>query len=284
MSCGRSVARVMIALVVFTGPLSAQGYGPNHARWVLRAGNRPFLQAGYGLDQVHHRQFGGSFDELGQIQLTLGYSELLPYRTDLLALEERAVFGAYGGTAISRREADSAHVAPTLWQLGLAFKGGYGYPVGADLAILPVFGSSFDVTKITTIRPSSLSGSDSTILDRYEGSFRFGHTAMAELRFEFSRSFSLSGAYELSIVYPRVVFWQWVGSYGLAAVGMGILSQFSVEIIRSSPALGPIISWMLKSAMAYGIYSLWRDNMHWPFKSETPLMHQNATIAVTFVF
>ena len=233
---------------------------------------------------LQHRQFAGSFSELGKMQLTLGYSELLPYRADLLALEERSVFGGYSATNITWREGDSAGVSAKLWKIGLAFKGGYGYPVGADLAIIPAFGSSFDITNITTSRPAGLASPDSAILDRYEGSFRFGHTAEAELRFEFARSFSLSGIYQLSVVYPRVVFVQWVGSYALAAVGMAVLSQFSAELMRTSPALGPIIAWVLKSALAYGIYAVWRDDMHWPFKSETPMTHQSGSIALSFVF
>ena len=284
MHCGRSLLGVIVAVVFFAGSLPAQSYGPTHARWVLRAGNRPFLQGGYGLDRLEHRQFAGSFSDLGTIHLTLGYSELRPYRSNLLSLEERSAFGVYSGTGISWQDADSAAVDATLWQIGIAFKGGYGYPVGADLAIIPAFGSSFDITSISTTRPAGLSAVDSSILDRYEGSFRFGHTAEAELRFEFSRSFSLSGAYQLSVVYPRVVFWKWVGSYGLAAVSMGVLSQFSLEIIRSSPALGPIISWLLKGALAYGIYAAWRDEMHWPFKSETPMTHQSGVISLSFVF
>jgi len=236
------------------------------------------------MDRLAQRQFGGTFADIGSLQLALGYGELRPYRTELLALDERAVYVAYGDQALGFKPVDSTRVVPTVWQLGLAFKGAYGYPVGADLAILPAFGASFDITKVTTQRPYGLSGADSTILDRYEGSFRFGHSAEAELRFELSRSVSLSGLYQLSIIYPRVVFWQWVGSFGLAAVGMGILSQMTVEIIRSSPALGPVLGWLLKSAFAYGIYALWRDNMHWPFKSETPLTQQSAAISVSIVF
>jgi hypothetical protein len=236
------------------------------------------------MDRLAHRQFVGTFDDIGSLQLTLGYGELRPYRTELLALDERALFVAYGDRALGNKAGDSTHVIPTVWQAGLAFKGGYGYPVGADLAILPAFGASFDFTRITTQRPNGLAGADSTILDRYEGSFRFGHSAEAELRFELSRSVSLSGLYQLSIIYPRVVFWQWVGSFGIAAVGMGILSQMSVEITRSSPVLGPVLGWLLKSAFAYGVYALWRDNMHWPFKSETPLTQQSAAIAVSIVF
>jgi hypothetical protein len=275
---------VGLALVAASNVALSQHSNPNHVRWVLRAGNRPFVQGGYGLDRLEHRQFSGSFADLGRVQLTLGYSELRPYRDLLLALDERSAYGSYAGTETSWRTADSSSVQGSSWQIGVAFKGGYGYPVGANLAIVPAFGSSFDVTRLSTTRPSSLQAADSSILDRYEGAFRFGHTAEAELRFELSRSFSLSGSYQLSVIYPRVVFWQWVASYGIAAVSMGVVSQFSVEIIRSSPALGPIISWLLKGALAYGIYALWRDDMHWPFKSEAPMTHQSGLLSVSIVF
>lgn len=284
MICRRSFFGVIVAAVLWSCSASAQGYGPNHAFWVLRAGNRPFLQGGYGLDRLEHRQFGGAFSDMGRVQITLGYSELRPFRTELLSLDERSAYGAYSGTGTYWAEPDTAGVSATLWQFGVSFKGGYGYPVGANLAIVPTFGSSFDITSISTSRPGGISSADSAILDRYEGSFRFGHTAEAELRFEISRTFSLSGAYQLSVVYPRVVFWQWVGSYGLASVAVGVLSQFSAEIIRASPALGPIITWVMKGALAYGIYAVWRDDMHWPFKSETPITHQSGLISASFIF
>lgn len=284
MVCMRSILAVLVALVLASNVASAQHYGPNHVRWVLRAGSKPFLQAGYGLDRLEHRQTSGSFADLGRIQVTLGFSELLPFREKLLSLDERSAYGAYAGTGTSWKTADSNSVQGKVWQLGLAFKGGYGYPVGADLAIVPAFGSSFDITQLSTTRPSSLQAADSSILDRYEGSFRFGHTAEAELRFELSRSFSLSGSYQLSVIYPRVVFWQWVASYGLAAVSMGVVSQFSAELVRSSPSIGPIVSWLLKGALAYGIYAVWRDDMHWPFKSEAPLTHQSGLLSLSVVF
>ena len=56
------------------------------------------------------------------------------------------------------------------------------------------------------------------------------------------------------------------------------------KIFKSSPAAGPVVNFLLKNALAYGIYELRKDKMNWPFKSEAPITYDQFKFGVTFVF
>jgi hypothetical protein len=63
-----------------------------------------------------------------------------------------------------------------------------------------------------------------------------------------------------------------------------LLDTFINEVFKSSPAAGPIVNFVLKNALAYGIYELRQEKMNWPFSSEAPLAFDQFKVGVTFIF
>ena len=63
-----------------------------------------------------------------------------------------------------------------------------------------------------------------------------------------------------------------------------MLDAFINEILNSSPAAGPVVFFILKSALGYGLYELRQDKMNWPFTSAPPIAFDNIKFGVTFVF
>ena len=90
--------------------------------------------------------------------------------------------------------------------------------------------------------------------------------------------------YERSIVFQRHLFWKWAGSAIIEAAAQGLLDGFISEVFESTPAAGPIVNFLLKNALAYGIYELRQDKMNWPFSSEAPIAYDQFKFGVTFVF
>jgi hypothetical protein len=94
----------------------------------------------------------------------------------------------------------------------------------------------------------------------------------------------LDAGYERSIVFQRHLFWKWAGSAVMETAAQGLLDGFINKIFCSSPAAGPIVNFVLKNALAYGIYELRKDKMNWPFNSEAPFTYDQFKFGMTFVF
>jgi hypothetical protein len=52
----------------------------------------------------------------------------------------------------------------------------------------------------------------------------------------------------------------------------------------SSPYAGPVVGFILKSALSYGIYELRQEKMNWPFSSAAPLSYDQVKFGMTFNF
>jgi hypothetical protein len=94
----------------------------------------------------------------------------------------------------------------------------------------------------------------------------------------------LDAGYERSIVFQRHLFWKWAGSGLIEAAAQGLLDGFIYKIFKSSPAAGPIVNFLLKNALAYGIYELRQEKMNWPFNSEAPIAFDQFKFGVSVVF
>jgi hypothetical protein len=63
-----------------------------------------------------------------------------------------------------------------------------------------------------------------------------------------------------------------------------LLDKFIDEIFESSPSAAPVVNFMLKSALTYGMYELRKDKMNWPFNSDSPLTYDQFKFGLTFIF
>lgn len=80
------------------------------------------------------------------------------------------------------------------------------------------------------------------------------------------------------------MFWKWAGSAIIEAAANGVLDVFIKEIFKSSPSAGPIVFFILKSALGYGLYELRQEKMNWPFPSAPPIAMDNIKFGVTLTF
>ena len=133
-------------------------------------------------------------------------------------------------------------------------------------------------------RPKSLVESDVKILDRYEGSTRFGVSTEGGAKIELFKSLSASVSYEAEVVYPRFLGLKWVGSVLVQTIGIGGISVFAEDIVNSSPVFGPIMYMLLRNGAGYGFYYLMKYNSYWPIKSEKPLTNETSKIGASITF
>jgi hypothetical protein len=75
-----------------------------------------------------------------------------------------------------------------------------------------------------------------------------------------------------------------LGSYALLQIGLGAVSNFTDDIIESSPLAGPVFYFLLRNGLSYAYYQGVSNRMNWPFSSETPMMIATYKFGISYTF
>jgi len=231
---------------------------------------KPMIEFTFGAGVPSQRVMQGTISDVRHLELGLGYRRSVSDSGLATNLDEKELFVDYSSNSLFGRTHPAGEIGSTMIRFGTSTREGYAYDFGGSF-LYPYHQTRFLWSKLTTDRPSSLSASDIDILNRYEGAFRFGVSTEGGLAVGLAELLSLRVGYEASVVYPRHVFWPWLGSMAIGGIGVGAVSRFGREIVEASPVLGPIVYALLRSGIAYGYYLLVRDEQYWPFRSETPM-------------
>ena len=122
-------------------------------------------------------------------------------------------------------------------------------------------------------------------IEPFNRHFRFGTTTEAGLRIPIDGMINLNLSFDRTLVFPRHLVWKYLGSTLIVeAVSQSLIDNFVRVIMRSSPGAGPIVSFLLKGGLSYGIYELRREKMNWPFESTEPLLFDSFKAGVSFTF
>ena len=246
---------------------------------------RPFIEGVYGYGIPRHKLFEGEFERYGTLEGKLGYSRVNRFYKFVLGMDERYLevnshsrdWNEFDNTV------DTLNVRTELLRFSYANRLGFGYKIWF-MDVLPFQDTKFSFSKLTSERPGSLVPYDNEILDRYEGSYRLGTSTEGGVKVRVFKTLSVVGSYEAAVIYPRVVFFKWLGGTIVQTFIVGGVSFFAEDIVDHSPLLGPIMYALLRNAAAYGVYLGMRDKMNWPFNSETPLTYETLKLGVSFTF
>jgi hypothetical protein len=252
--------------------------------WAWSGEFRPLVEVTYGKAMIKHQKFVDVLPENAIAEVKLGYSQIQKYERMVWELDERFIYGSYISDDLDNTfTLEPGDISAIVRRIGFGNRLGYGYQLG-PIELLFYNQNGLAWTKIQTNRSNDLIAGDNDILDRYEGTFRFGMNTEGGLKLQFFKSVALTGSYELAAVYPRHVFWEWLGSYIIMNAGVGLVSVFSDDIIHSSPTFGPIFYFLLKNGISYAFYQGVKDKMNWPFDSETPMTFENIKLGISFTF
>lgn len=254
--------------------------------WAWKGKFYPYIEVTAGLSQFHHEKFQGTLPENGLGEIKLGYSQIEQYEKIIWELDQRFFMGSYMDEDMASFTNPAAgDFRSNVTRFGFGNRLGYGYQLGA-IELLPFFQSGLVWTRIRTdsLSYNNLSQNDRDILARYENVFRFGMHTEGGIQLQLLKSIALIGSYELAVVYPRHIFWPWLGSYIIIQTGLGMVSTFADDIMKSSPLFGPIIYFVLKNGLAYAFYQGVKEKMNWPFESETPMTMENIKVGISITF
>lgn len=245
----------------------------------------PTIAIDYGFAKIRLKDLKGGFEDPRSLEIKLGYTtQKILYKLPNL-IKQQFIYGylANISTDLTSVSSQSSVIKSSTWKFGVAFSNGYGYRLGEKGGLIFYNTSSIDWSRLHLL-DNVVNPVDRTRLDMFNDSFRFGTSFEGGVRINITPLLTIDGGYQKSIVFQRHLFWKWAGSTIIELVGQGLIDQFINEISDSSPAAVPIVNFVLKNGLAYGLYQLRYDKMNWPFKSAPPLTFRQYKFGITLVF
>jgi len=244
----------------------------------------PSVSLTYGLSSMSIKDFSGSFADPSIPEIKLGYTTEKPVweEEDIIDYKYSYLFLSNVSTDISGT-LEANEIESNLWRFGFGWANGYGYRLGSSSAVIPYNSYSFAWSRLD-VKNFPANQNDIIKLSMYNDSFRFGTGSEAGLKIKVIPLVNFDVAYERSVIFERHLFWKWAGSALIEGAGHWALDAFVDKIMDSSPYAAPIVGFVLKSALSYGIYELRQEKMNWPFSSSAPLSYDQVKFGVTFIF
>jgi len=252
-------------------------------QWIYFGRKMPTISFLYGITDVSNENISDSLADANLIELQLGHTtrRISRYADNILKYKYKYLFFSYIASDLSGGS-DNNGINSKNWRFGFAGSKGYGYKLG-EAAIILYSSYSYDWTKVD-FTDSATNEEDQITMDRFEDGIRFGSSNDGGIRIVATSLLSLDVNYQRSIVFERHLFWKWAGSAIIEAAANGLLDVFVKEIFESSPQAGPIVNFLLKNALAYGLYELRQSDMNWPFTTTPPLSFDTFRLGATFTF
>ncbi len=246
--------------------------------------SKPTIALDYGFSKMSQNGLNRSFVNPNLVELKLGYSNEKPawQSDDILEYKFHYFRLSNITTKLSETSSNSSDYNTDLWRFGFGWASGYGYKIGKLFQIIPYYDYAIDWSQLKFNSDPAIAN-DNSIIGLYNNSFRFGTSTEGGLKINLIPQIQVSVAYEHSIIFPRHIFWKWVGSVAIETAGQWAVDRFINEIMDSSPYATPIVNFVLKNALSYGIYELRKDKMNWPFDSAAPLFYEQFKVGFTFV-
>jgi hypothetical protein len=250
--------------------------------------SRPAMSLQYGLANMSRSDIQSQFVDPNLLELKLGYIKNRDaWGTDYIIRHNyRFIYLSNESNKLAGKEAAGTEIESDMWRFGVGWSSGYGYKLGENSAIIPYYSYALNWSNINFDYPDALpdTSRDVQTLNLYDESFRFGTSTEGGVRVKIIENLMLDAGYERSIVFQRHLYWKWAGSALIEVAAQGLLDGFINEVFKSSPAAGPVVNFLLKNALAYGIYELRQDEMNWPFGGEPPIAYDQFKFGVTVVF
>ena len=256
-----------------------EDWGEKFHKDMFSISGSPTIAVKYGLSKMDHKNLSESFSDPRSIELKLGYTNYDKVWRSSYIKQTNFKYISVANITTDLAGDDVDPYTTNNWKIGIGNNSGYGYQFGPS-ALYLTSGGSVDWTRIRLY--STPADADVEITDQYHDSFRFGTSMEAGIRFQVFRQVSLEADYERAVIFQRHLFWKWLGSAAIESAAQFMVDRFVEEILDSSPYFAPVMAFLLKNGLNYGIYELRKEKMNWPFNSEPPVTIDQFKFGVTF--
>lgn len=249
----------------------------------LNVKRSPTITINYGFSKINLKFFDSPFEDPNLAEIKIGYTTEMPLlkNSNIIKYEYNSIFLSNFSSSLGKTPS-SEKIKSNMWRFGINRSLGFGYSFGKS-AFIPYASSSFTWTQ-TDFKDQPLNQTEKNRLALFDESFRFGTSAEGGFRIKIIKQINLDLNYERAIIFQRHLFWKWAGSSVLELIANFSLDSFINEILEVAPSIVPVVNFILKNALNYGIYELRQKEMNWPFESESPLSYDQFKFGLTFVF
>jgi hypothetical protein len=241
---------------------------------------KPFLDVYYGNAQLSRQGMSGEISNTDIYGIAIGVKKEKEHKeSDEVIIQDKNGISLTLGSAQTLQQSDSLYQGVPLtntnaldfWSLGFINGMGYGYQWGSSTLMLTVE----DNTSWTSINPRTYSlmqgpADWQNIMD-FDGTMRLSSSMTSSLEFRVSNTVSLTGGYTWNQVMPRHLFWYWMGSEIIEGLAGNAVDRLIENFTEMSPKSQPVMHFVLKSAVLYGMKEMRRKYMNWPFETVSPL-------------
>ena len=243
----------------------------------------PTISLTYGVSKMNLKSINQNFAQPGMLELKLGYTTDKSYEgSDDILKYKFNYFHISNFTPDLAGNKNSNDLLTNSWRAGFGWASGYGYDLGKGISITPYHEGSVDWMKVDMLSTPA-AASDLSTTDLFNKDIRFGNSFQGGVQFKFLYSTAIDVSYERSILYPRHLFWKWGMGMIVEGAGQGLLNIFIDKVLESSPEAAPIVNFLLKNALSYGIYELRQNKMNWPFETAAPLTFNQFKVGLSVV-
>jgi len=241
---------------------------------------KPFLDVYYGNAQLSRQGMSGEISNTDIYGIAIGVKKEKEHKeSDEEIIQDKNGVSLTLGSAQNLQNSDSVYQGVSLtntdaldfWSLGFINGTGYGYQWGSSTLMLTVE----DNTSWTSINPrtySRLQGpADWQNIMDFDGTMRLSSSMTSSLEFRVSNTLSLTGGYTWNQVMPRHLFWYWMGSEIIEGLAGNAVDRLIENFTEMSPKSQPVMHFVLKSAVLYGMKEMRRKYMNWPFETVSPM-------------
>ena len=241
---------------------------------------KPFLDVYYGNAQLSRQGMSGEISNTDIYGIAIGVKKEKEHKeSDEVIIQDKNGISLTLGSAQALQQSDSLYQGVPLtntnaldfWSLGFINGMGYGYQWGSSTLMLTVE----DNTSWTSINPRTYSlmqgpADWQNIMD-FDGTMRLSSSMTSSLEFRVSNTVSLTGGYTWNQVMPRHLFWYWMGSEIIEGLAGNAVDRLIENFTEMSPKSQPVMHFVLKSAVLYGMKEMRRKYMNWPFETVSPM-------------
>lgn len=241
---------------------------------------KPFLDVYYGNAQLSRQGMSGEISNTDIYGIAIGVKKEKEHKeSDEVIIQDKNGISLTLGSAQDLQQSDSLIQGVSLtntnaldfWSLGFINGMGYGYQWGSSTLMLTVE----DNTSWTSINPRTYSlmqgpADWQNIMD-FDGTMRLSSSMTSSLEFRVSNTVSLTGGYTWNQVMPRHLFWYWMGSEIIEGLAGNAVDRLIENFTEMSPKSQPVMHFVLKSAVLYGMKEMRRKYMNWPFETASPM-------------
>jgi len=245
--------------------------------------NAPTIELLYGKTHstlVNNFPFADNFNIEARLGMTTtkvihNSSSIVKYELDYLSLNH---VNESLGTATGNKPYD---VGSKSWRVTLSSNQGYGWKLGKESAVILYHGTGLAWNSIK-FNDSLETFAENTALTRLSDGIRFGQQYEGGIKIKVFKYLTIGAGYESNQIYPRFLFWKWAGSGIIESAGHGMADWFIGQVKQSTPAIVPVVDFLLHNAINFGMYELRKNDMNWPFDSADPLVQNNFKISMAF--